>query len=187
MKKILLFVLAIGLMTGCKKISEKIKSLADIYTTIDYSEQVQVPGLPDHPFVPPQGLNVSLLPYKIKTNATQHLKENNTSPEFVQKVTLKSFDIQMLQPSSQNFDLVDSIWLYVGGNGLEERLAAYKFDIPKGIRTLELESTGFDMKDYFLQDSLTFKLQGHFYNEPDSTTVFEYRTAFEVVANLLDK
>lgn len=183
MKKLIVVVFALLIVTSCKKLTD----LANIKFVIPYSKTVAVPGLPGNPFIPPTGLTTSIPTIAVESKSEEYIKQYNTSSELITNVVFSELKLEIKEPSTQNFDLVDSIWLFVSASGLPEILSAYSYDIPDGVRTLDLTTSDFNMKEYFLKDSMYFRLQGHFHNAPDSASVFTISSKFDVTANPLKK
>ncbi len=184
MKKFLLSitVLAVLLVGSCKKL----KSLADIQFGVPIKETVDVPGLPGAPTIPGNGLTTSLPPIGSKTNSEEYIRQYNTSSDFITEVKIAEMKLTIEAPSSQTFDIVDSLWLFISAPGLGEQLAAYEYNIPNGTQVINMDIVDMNIKDYFLQDSIYFRLQGHFYSAPDSTTRLTIETKFDAVANPLN-
>lgn len=183
MKKALIVALAVAGLASCGKL----KSLADIKFSVPYSERVEVKGLPNNPFILPQGLTASIPPIAVETKSEEYIKQYNTSSTLITEVKLGELKLEINEPATQTFDIMDSVWLFVSASGLPEIQAAYYFDIPKGIKTLDLITSGDNLKEYFLQDSMYFRIQGHFYKAPDSASVFTISTRFDAIANPLNK
>ncbi len=175
--------LAILSFTSC----DKLKHLTDINKDIEYKETVDLPGIPGgDTVVPAGGLAADLPAYSIATNSKQYLAEYNTDAKLVTHVKLKSLTATLLQPSSQNFNFLDTLRLYVSATGQPEKLAAYKYGIAKGQNTIEMDVVDFNLKEYFLQDSMYFRINGHFNGIPDSTSKIELKSVFNLLANPLN-
>ncbi len=182
MKKVVVVALSILVLASCKKLIE----LANINFSVPVSKTIAVDGLEGNPSIPAGiGTKASLPPIAVETKSEEYIKNYNTSSDLITSVVFSQLKIDVNEPTGQNLDLVDSLWLYVSASGLPEVLASHYYDIPKGIRSLELKTTDLNIKDYFLQDSMYFRVEGHFYNAPDSASVFTFTTRFDVVANPL--
>lgn len=184
MKKLITLVLATSLftVTSC----EKLKELADIKFSVPYSKSVDVPGLPNNPYIPPtSGLKASIPTIPVETKSEENIKNYNTSPELIKSVVFSQLKLEITHPDFQTMDMVDSLWLYVSAPDLPEILASHAFDIPKGIRSIDLETNDENVKEYFLKETMYFRVEGHFNTAPDSTSVINFSAAFNVVANPL--
>lgn len=185
MKRIVALSLAVvALSTSCVK---KLEDLVEVKFSVPYTKQVNVQGLPGNPPIPPQGITTSIPAIAVETKSEEYIKEYNTSSELISEAKLAELKLEINAPASQTFDMVDSLWLFVSATGLPEVQAAYYFDIPKGLQVVNMVTSGENLKDYFLRDSMYFRLQGHFYNAPDSATVFTINTKFDAVAKPLKK
>jgi len=183
MKKLIVAAFALLIVTSCKKLTD----LANIKFVIPYSKTVAVPGLPGNPFIPPTGLTTSIPTIAVESKSEEYIKKYNTSSELITKVIFTELKLEITEPATQNFDLVDSIWLFVSASGLPEVQSAHYFNVPKGTRTIDMVTSDVNMKEYFLKDSMYFRLQGHFHNAPDSASVFTISSKFDVTANPLKK
>lgn len=183
MKKLTAIILATLTLHSCQRITNGL----EVKFSVPQTRQVSAPGLPGNPPIPPQGLTTSLLPVGVETKSEQYIREYNTSSDLVTDARLGQIKLDLQEPAGQTFDMVDSLWLFVAATGMPEVLAAHAYGIPKGLRTLDMNTADQNLKGYFLQDSMFFRLQGHFYTAPDSATTFTITTRFDVVANPLKK
>lgn len=184
MKKWLLFGAAIGLLTvSCKKL----KDLATINKDIKYNETAEIPEAIDLLVtIPPGGLSLSMPKIGMATNSAQYLAEYNTSADLVDEVTLKEVKLTIEQPPTQNFDFVDTIEVYLSGTNQPEKLAAYIYGIPKGVNQITLDRADLDIKDYFLSDTIYYRVYGHYIDKPTKGTQFNLQSTFRLTARLLD-
>lgn len=185
MKRIVLFFVAatVGLLS-----CDKLKSLADIKFNVPYTDTIEVKGLENSPPIPISGgIRASIPAIPVPTHSEENIREYNTSSELIREVMITQLDLNILQPSSQNFDIADSLWLYMSANGLPDVLAAYYYDIPKGTRDLKLNTTDDNIREYFLKDTIYFRIDGRFYQAPDSNSTVSITTRFDVVANPLEQ
>ncbi len=184
MKRIIVISFALLALSSCTR---KLEDIVQVKFSVPHTKQVNVQGLPGNPPVPPQGLTTSIPAIGVETKSEEYIKQYNTSSELITEAKLSEMKLEINAPASQTFDMVDSLWLFVSATGLPEVQAAYYFDIPKGLRALNMITSGENLKDYFLRDSMYFRLQGHFYTAPDSATVFTISTKFDAVAKPLKK
>lgn len=183
MKRIIAIILVTLVLASCSNFNK----VLEVRFSVADNRQVNVQGLPGNPPIPPQGLTTSIPPIAVETKSEEYIREHNTSSELVTFVTLGEIKLEMKEPSSQTFDIVDSLWMFVSAPGLPEIKAAHYFGVPKNQRVLTMETSKENLKDYFLKDSMYFRLQGHFYNAPDSATIFTISSRFDVTANPLAK
>jgi hypothetical protein len=183
MKKLFLFAaLAIG-FAGCVKI----KDLTKITQDIDYEETIDIPGVPGgSKIIPPGGISATYPANGFATNSTETLAKYDTKAENIENLTLTKLSLTMSQPDSQNLNFMDSVRVYISATGLEEKLAAYRYDIGKDQKTVNLDRSGDNFKDYFLRDSIFFRVAGHFVSIPDSNSKMKMNMTFTLVANPLE-
>ncbi len=80
--------------------------------------------------------------------------------EHVVSIKGESMDILMISPTTQNFDFMDSVWIYVSQlNETAKRLYAYKFNYAVGLNSLSMDMTNIDIKDVFNSDSVKIFMQ----------------------------
>ena len=188
MKKILLvgLVALTGIAAGCKKI----KQLANIDVTIPYSQQVSVPqvagdtaGVP----LPPGGVSLPFPAFPVVTNSQQYIAQYKTSTGKIVSFGLGSMVIDILSPASQNFNFLDSIQIFISANNQPEVLVAYQYAVPKGATMLNLYAVpNVNLKNYFIQDTMYFRVSSHINAVPASGTQLNIVSAFNLVANPLD-
>lgn len=186
MKKAYVFIaLATLAFASCDKITE----LADINTNIDYKETVNLPALPGNiDTLPPGGLTAYFPGQGFATNSDQYVSEKGTSPNLVKHVKLTKLSTSVKDPASGNFDFVDTLQVFLFAKGMEEKLVAYKYNVPKGQSKIDLDCVAdLNLKDYFLKDSMFLRFGGHFVSVPDSTSKIELATTFNMLANPLQK
>lgn len=198
MKKIILSSASLILLSAtvlttqsCKKsVPEVVQEIGDIDFAVNINEKVVIDSnanISNIPQLPPEGLTVPLPPIAAATNIESNLQQYNTSSNLIETVKLGMFHLTMEQPPGQNFDLVDSLWMYIHADGLDKKLAAYKFDIPKGTQKVEFDIEDLELKEYFIKDSIYVTLQGHFYEVPEKGTEMKVDASFDVTANPLNR
>ncbi len=108
---LLLATLLLG-AASCKKIVE-------LFTfQVSDSSSFTVPGTP---FVPP-GVSLSIPGVSVPTSAQSTYKNNNTSADYVKDVTLDRLTLTVTNPSTQNFDFLKSISIYISTDAAAIRL-----------------------------------------------------------------
>lgn len=171
---------------GCEQIKDQIK----INKSLDYNASVDVPGVPGLPdtitALPPGGITGDFPKVTEATNSEQYIKEYGTNPDQIISVTLSKMMMEMTQPDSQDFNYLDTIRVYISATGLKEELMGYQYDIPKGAKSIELTRSETNIKDYFLKDSIFFRVNGHFVGLPMKNAKLEVKSTFSLVANPID-
>lgn len=184
MKKVVTLSLALLTLTftDCKKLKE----LAEINQDFPYNEEVEIPFGNSTGQPLPTGIPVSLPPYSFATNYESYLDQYNTSTSKVIHVKLKSLSMRVTYPAAQNLDFLDTVRVYVSGTNLPEKLAAYKYPVPKGLRFLDLDIVDQNLKEYFLRDSMFVRLTGFANALPAAGTKMDLAVKFNLKANPLN-
>jgi hypothetical protein len=186
MRKALAFILlgTIG-FAGC----DKVKDLTNISKELDYTGSVEVPGVPGLPdtvtMVPPGGITGDFPIFGQATDSKKLMEENNTSSDLVTHVNLKQVIMTMAQPEAQTFNYMDSIRVYISAPGVSEQLLGKKFGIGRDLKSVELDPEDINIKEYFLADSIFFRVNAHFIEVPMDGAKMELKTVFNLVGNPL--
>lgn len=188
MKKGLLAVLVFSVIAaGC---ADKVKQLLSFTKEIEYNGSVEikgVPGLPDTVVtLPSGGLNADFPKLANATNAQQYIKDYNTSPDKISNVIISKLGLEMSEPSGANFDYIDSVKVYISATGMEEHLVGYKYGIPKGTQSIDLTRDDINLKEYFLKDSIYFRINAHFVEVPKDSGKMDIKSVFSLVATPLN-
>jgi hypothetical protein len=143
---ILLAFLLLG-ASSCKKI------LNLLSFTVSDASSFTIPGTP---FVPP-GVALSILGVSVPTTAQSTYKSNNTSADYVQDVTLDRLTLTVTNPSTQNFDFLKSISIYISTDqaGSNKVLLASLPSVPTGQTSISLNPAGNKLDIYLKSNSYT--------------------------------
>jgi len=180
-KRLLIIAAAAFTFSGC------IKNLTNINKEIDYSQEFSFSGVPGGgTTLPPGGVRANFPIFAFATNAQQYIDQYKTSSDKITSLKLAKCNLTMSLPANGNFDYVDSIQIYLSATGLNEKLAAYKYDIPKGQNTISLDKSTDEFKEYFLKDSMYVRVSAHFVAVPDSNSKINMETGFNMIANPLN-
>ncbi len=96
----------------------------------------------------------------VTTNATQNFRNNNTDVNKVKDIRLQSLTLTITSPASATFSPVRSIRIYISAPGVEEKLLAYKENIPTDIGSiLNLDVTGEKMDNYVKRDTYSLRTE----------------------------
>lgn len=85
-------------------------------------------------FVVPSTIGINI-PYSVpvpdvETNATQAFANNNTDINKVKDIKLEALHLTITTPPGFTFKPIKTIRIYISAQGLEEKLIAYREDIP---------------------------------------------------------
>ncbi len=188
MNKITLLLTVIFTLSIVAISCDKLKELTTFTQNFDYKETFEVPGLPNQQQQLPQGgLSESLPRFGVATNSEEYINQSQTKTDLVTKVALTKAALTITNPTDQHFDYVDTIKMFISGaGGSNEQLVAYKYDIPKGKETIDLDETDINLKEYFLLDSMFYRIYAHFVGIPDSNTTIELNATLSMDASLLN-
>lgn len=176
----------IFLLPGCIKVGQ----IGNINFNVPYSQQVDVPQVADDSFgtaLPAGGISIGLPAVGFATNSGQYLVTYNTSASKITTVDLKSLSLQILAPATQNFDFLDSVQVYISAQDQPKMLVAYQYSVAKGLTTLSMNTvTDVNLKNYFIQDTIYFRINTHVNAIPATGTQLNIASSFHVLANLLN-
>ena len=134
------------------------------------------------------GLNPNL---DINTNDIENDTEstfeiNDTRKDLVEKATLKKFNVTILEPTDAKFTFINKVEIFVKTDELEEKLIAWKENIPSDIGNyLELETTSNDLKRYLTSDAIRVRLKTTSSNPLTEDLLLDLKSTIEVDAKIL--
>jgi len=188
MKKTIYLAITVGLMiaAGCSKI----KQLANISVNIPYSQDISVPQVAGDTFgvaLPAGGAPLPFPSFPVVTNSQQYIAQYNTSTSKIVSFDLTSMQVQILSPANQNFNFLDTIQIFISASNQPEVLVAYQYGATtdQTILTLSVVSD-VNLKNYFIQDTMYFRVNTHINAIPASGTQLKIVSDFNLVANPLD-
>jgi len=91
----------------------------------------------------------------VTSNSQTSFASNNTDASHIQSITLQQLSLTITSPSGQNFDFLSSIQISISAPGLSTQQIASLSSVPKGVTTIQLNSTGLDLTSYAKQSSYT--------------------------------
>jgi hypothetical protein len=148
LKKHYLFLLAFLLVgaSSCKKI------MSLLSFQVNDSSTFTVPGTP---FL--TGATVNFPVVTVATTSQSTYKNNNTSADYVQDVTLDRLTLTVSNPSTQNFDFLKSISIYIATDaaGSNKVLLASLAAVPTGQTSISLTPAGNKLDMYLKNSSYT--------------------------------
>lgn len=135
------------IFTGCKKLNQ-----LTIFN-LKYDTQTTIKSV--------VGINLpfNLVTPDIKTNSESSFEINNTHKDLIQEVSLKSLTLSISNPVDGDFSFLKSIKIYIKGDGIDEKLVAWKdADNTFNENSIELETSSDDLQQYIKKDSITLKI-----------------------------
>ena len=185
MKKIILLAIAaIVLISAC----QKIKSIANINFNIPFWQTAEVPAIGGYNYgipLPAGGAGLPFPPVAVATNAGQLFTQYHAGRKNVVDAHVNNIDLQIVA-GDQNFDFLDTIQLFVSTADLPEVLVAYKYNIPKGQKRIDLTIVpGMKLRNYVVEDTVRLRMNAHVNAVPKPGTQVMAEGAFHVTANPL--
>jgi hypothetical protein len=122
----------------------------------------------------------------ITTDSEITFENNNTHTDLIDKIVLTTLNMDISSVDNQTFDFLKTIEVYIDADELEEKKIAWLLDIPQtGLKTIILESTEDDLKDYIKKDE--YKLRTHTVTRQliSKSTDIEIKSNFFVDAKIL--
>jgi hypothetical protein len=173
---LLLFALLLLGAGSCKKI------VGLLSFKVNDSSSFTVPGTP---FVPP-GIVLSIPGVSVPTTAQSTYKSNNTSADYVQDVTLDQLTLTVTNPSTQNFDFLKSISIYIATDaaGSNKVLLASLATVPTGQTSISLTPAGNKFDLYLKSNSYTLITAATLAQTLRQNTDVRADSRFNVHANL---
>jgi|FLOH01.1.fsa_nt_gi hypothetical protein len=174
MKKLLILATVILLTYGsCKEISQ----LSHFY--IDYKNDITIPpviyvGTPYDIWTP-----------YIPTNSDELFSKNNTSSSLIEEILLTELNMDITSPSSQSFDFLQSIDIYISSDSVTETKIAWNNDIPKtGLSTVKLETSPDDLQNFIKKPVYSLRCRLIVRDQISDSTNIEILSTFFVDAKL---
>ena len=175
-----------ALLTGCNKI----KNLATIDVDLPYSKEFSTPTVAGYPAgtpLPAGGLTLSFPTVPMATNSKEYITKYNTSIDKINTVYLKKLALQVVTPTGDNFNYLDTIRLYLSTATIREVLVAYAYNVPKNQSELTLTTlTDVNLKNYYVEDTVYFRMDTHINAVPPTGQVLNLATVFHLQANPLN-
>ena len=150
MKKKIITVLIILMITqhSCKEV--------DKFTQFDmeYTSSITIPSS-----------TIINIPFNVNTpdvqsNSKSTFEGNDTRADLIEEISLTKSVLTITSPSDGNFNFLKSVAIYINAEGLSESKIAWKDNIPNNSeKTLNLETTGSDLKEYIKKDEFTLEVE----------------------------
>lgn len=148
MKVIIPVLAAFLLVWSCSELSKLTKF------DIPINDSVDIPVLPA---ALPNGQEFTK---NINTNYQSALSANSVSKDFIDKITLKSFEFKIIIPDNGDFNFLNSIEISISSKELPKKIIAYKTvsstDVGK-VLMLDIDSNA-DLKEYVLAGEIVMHI-----------------------------
>ena len=135
------------------------------------------------------GINLDNLNIKsndIKNDTESTFENNDTRRDLVERATLKKFNVTILEPIDAKFTFINKVEIFVKTDALEEKLIAWKENIPDDIGDyLELETTSSDLEKYLTSDVIRVRLKTTSSSPLMEDLLLDLKSTVEVDAKIL--
>lgn len=132
------------------------------------------------------GSTLTLPGFTVSSTSQSTYSNNNTSADYVQDVTLDRLTLTVTNPSTQNFDFLKSISLYIATDaaGANKVLLASLPAVPTGQTSLSLNPAGNKLDRYLKSPSYTLFTTAELAQTLRQNTDVRADSRFKVHANL---
>jgi hypothetical protein len=138
---IIILGLSIGFL-GCKKLTT-FKIHQSVNISIPASGIGSVPNMPTVP---------------VQSSSQSSFKSNGTDASHVKEIKLEKLSLTIINSTTQNFDFLSAIHIYISAPGVAEQEIAYLDPVPlNGSTVLDLTSTSILLDDYIKSDSYSIR------------------------------
>lgn len=170
---LLLPLLVLG--SSCKKIANLLSFQVSDSSTFTIPAMSVVPGV-----------TLSLPGVSVNSTSQSTYQNNNTSAQYVQDVTLDKLTLTVTNPSTQNFDFLKSISIYIAtdATGSNKVLLASLSPVPTGQTSISLNPAGNKLDMYLKASSYTLFTQAEVAQLLPQNTDVRADSRFTVHANL---
>tara|TARA_R110002111_G_scaffold63041_2_gene104307 strand:+ start:137 stop:667 length:531 start_codon:yes stop_codon:yes gene_type:complete len=132
--------------TGCKEV-EKLTQF-----TMSFDNQVTIPA---NTLI---NIPVNLATPEIPTNSQSTFSGNNTNAASIDEIILQSMSLTIITPADSNFNFLKSIEVFINSEGLSEVPLGSNTDVKDGIISLNLTTTGANIKDYITANKFSIRV-----------------------------
>ena len=143
MKKNLCFVLLFVFTTiSCKKLSQLLTF------EISNSEEIRIPAT--------TVLNVPIIsPVPVTVNSQESFENNKTKASLVKEVILKKLTLTITNPSTETFNFLKSIRIFIGTDQNDKVLLASLDNVPMNVSSIDLVSANSKLDKYLKASEYT--------------------------------
>jgi len=130
--------------------------------------------------------NLNIESNDLENDTESKFEINDTRKDLVERATLKKFNVTILVPIDAKFTFINKVEIFVETDALEEKLIAWKDNIPNDIGNyLELETTSSDLKKYLTSDAIRVRLKTTSSSPLMEDLLLDLRSTVEVDAKIL--
>ncbi|MFT4756201.1 MAG: hypothetical protein ACI91R_000846 [Vicingaceae bacterium] len=158
---------------GCKEL-EKLTQF-----TMSFNSKITIPStsIVDLP--------VSVRTPAIPTNSEALFSQNETNAASIDEIQLQSMTLTIDNPANSTFNFFKSVEVFMDADGLSEVSLGSKTDVVDGLISLDLTTTGANIKEYILRNEFTIRVQTTTDETINSDHEININTVFFVDAKIL--
>jgi hypothetical protein len=176
-KSFVILTLLLPCLIACKKI----KDAAVISFNITNSSQFSIPATA----IIGDTVNLDSLP-PVSTTSKVSFENNKTAADHIENITLKKLTLSIDQPSTQTFDFITAIEIYISTDSLPKVEIAYLEDVPLGVSSIDLNTTDVKLDEYIKKDSYDMTVTVKIRETTNQQTNITANMTFGVTAKLLN-
>lgn len=171
---VLAFIALLVLGVGCKKLASLLSFKVSDSTSFTI------------PATSALGTSVSLPGVAVNSTSQSTYQNNNTSAKYVQDVTLDQLTLTVTNPTTQNFDFLKSVSIYIAtdASGSDKVLLASLNPVPTGQTSISLNPAGNQLDKYLKASSYTLITQAEIAKTLPQNTDVRADSRFNVHANI---
>jgi hypothetical protein len=183
MKKLVLFLTALILLTGagaCKKVNKQLDKLLTFYVADEYAFSLPaVPALLSGQTVP--------VAFQTSTDATDEFRAANTAADLVKDVKLDELTLTVTGPSGANFDFLERVTFYMStdAQGADRVKMASLLTVPRGVSTIRLDPYEANLDKYLKAPQYYLTVEPTFRGATSQATDMRINYKFKVTADPL--
>jgi hypothetical protein len=132
----------------------------------------------------PVNLPFNIASPSVATNSTEQFKNNNTDVKYVRNIILQNLQLTITSPSTQTFDFLKSIHIYISTSSSDEIELAYLDQIPVGVSSITLIPTTAALDQYVKAASYNLRTQVVTNQILTQDVTVGIQSQFKVTANL---
>ena len=122
----------------------------------------------------------------IPTNSESEFESKNTAKNLIEEIIMTKMSMTITSPADASFDFLKEIEIYISADGIAEKRVAWLADIPQtGLKTIELETSSEDLKEYIKADKYKLNTKTVTRQLISQDTDVEIKNTFFVDAKIL--
>ncbi|MBC7391216.1 MAG: hypothetical protein H7329_18580 [Opitutaceae bacterium] len=186
MKYLIPLFLAIGILSSCKK--SKAKDVLDVPFRFTEKSEFTLPKMADMVVALPE-TTITFNTPEVTNTIPGEFSKNNLDINKVKSVVIEGLSLNIKSPSTQKFDFVKKIRIFLGAKGIGEQLIATKDNINSitpSPSSISLDPTGNDISAYIKSPTYYLKIETVLVKTYTNDIVIESEIKFLAIVNVLN-